>query len=229
MTEKTSHNSPPKASAAPRRWTGGRRWRGAFASRSVFSPLPFISSKSFAAHRIQPRSPGALRLFCPALGLRALRFRHRKKNHELTVTGPYAYTRNPLYLGSIAHRRRVRSGADELAAGDAARGRICRNLHSGHCVGGAISSRNISRVRRLLPHRAPIHPAPHTRQAPGEMANPPFPNQLPKRLRVAFRSPFTSSTASTILLLGAALLYLSLLFLRPALELFCTGWVSAFR
>ena len=24
-----------------------------------------------------------------------------KKNRELTVTGPYAYTRNPLYLGSI--------------------------------------------------------------------------------------------------------------------------------
>ena len=30
-----------------------------------------------------------------------LRRRHVKKNRELTVTGPYAHTRNPLYLGSM--------------------------------------------------------------------------------------------------------------------------------
>jgi hypothetical protein len=38
-----------------------------------------------------------------ALGvaLRALASGHVKKNAELTTTGPYAYTRNPLYVGSI--------------------------------------------------------------------------------------------------------------------------------
>lgn len=35
------------------------------------------------------------------LGVRAAASGHIRKNRELTTTGPYAYTRNPLYLGSI--------------------------------------------------------------------------------------------------------------------------------
>jgi hypothetical protein len=35
------------------------------------------------------------------LGLRGYAAGYVKKNAELTRTGPYAYTRNPLYLGSI--------------------------------------------------------------------------------------------------------------------------------
>jgi protein-S-isoprenylcysteine O-methyltransferase Ste14 len=35
------------------------------------------------------------------LAIRAAASGHIRKNRELTVTGPYAYTRNPLYLGSI--------------------------------------------------------------------------------------------------------------------------------
>ena len=37
----------------------------------------------------------------PGLWLRAVAAGHVKKNAELTTSGPYAYTRNPLYLGSI--------------------------------------------------------------------------------------------------------------------------------
>jgi protein-S-isoprenylcysteine O-methyltransferase Ste14 len=40
-------------------------------------------------------------LTIPGILLRALASGHVKKNEELTTSGPYAYTRNPLYLGSL--------------------------------------------------------------------------------------------------------------------------------
>jgi protein-S-isoprenylcysteine O-methyltransferase Ste14 len=43
----------------------------------------------------------SLALVVPGLMAARLRRRHVKKNRELTVTGPYAHTRNPLYLGSM--------------------------------------------------------------------------------------------------------------------------------
>lgn len=37
----------------------------------------------------------------PGLALRAWASGHLRKNEALAITGPYAYTRNPLYLGSF--------------------------------------------------------------------------------------------------------------------------------
>jgi protein-S-isoprenylcysteine O-methyltransferase Ste14 len=43
----------------------------------------------------------AMALIVPGLLLRALASGHVRKNEALTTSGPYAYTRNPLYLGSL--------------------------------------------------------------------------------------------------------------------------------
>jgi len=40
-------------------------------------------------------------LIIPGLLIRALASGHVRKNEELATSGPYAYTRNPLYLGSL--------------------------------------------------------------------------------------------------------------------------------
>jgi protein-S-isoprenylcysteine O-methyltransferase Ste14 len=40
-------------------------------------------------------------LIVPGLLLRALASGHVRKNESLATSGPYAYTRNPLYLGSL--------------------------------------------------------------------------------------------------------------------------------
>lgn len=44
----------------------------------------------------------SLLLVVPGVLLRAYAAGYVRKNAELTQTGPYAYTRNPLYLGSLA-------------------------------------------------------------------------------------------------------------------------------
>lgn len=66
-------------------------------------PLGFLFAAAyvwFARPRAAWVGVGCL-LVIAGLAIRAAASGHIRKNRELTTTGPYAYTRNPLYLGSL--------------------------------------------------------------------------------------------------------------------------------
>jgi protein-S-isoprenylcysteine O-methyltransferase Ste14 len=72
-------------------------------ARRIRVPMGFL----FAAFFLWQARPSALSLalslllVVPGALLRAYASGYVKKNTALAVTGPYAYTRNPLYLGSL--------------------------------------------------------------------------------------------------------------------------------
>jgi len=75
-------------------------------ARRIRVPLGFLAAALylFELWRRAPRPAAAawsLALVLPGLWLRGYAAGYVKKNRELTVTGPYAHTRNPLYLGSM--------------------------------------------------------------------------------------------------------------------------------
>jgi protein-S-isoprenylcysteine O-methyltransferase Ste14 len=72
-------------------------------ARRIRVPMGFLFA-AFYLWRARPSVPSlawSLLLVVPGLALRAYASGCVKKNAELAVTGPYAYTRNPLYLGSM--------------------------------------------------------------------------------------------------------------------------------
>lgn len=76
-------------------------WRGL--ARRIRVPVGFLFAVFFL-WRARPNVTflvWSLLLVVPGLLLRAYASGYVKKNAALTVTGPYAYTRNPLYLGSM--------------------------------------------------------------------------------------------------------------------------------
>jgi hypothetical protein len=75
-------------------------------ARRIRVPLGFLTAALylFELWRREPRPAAiawSLALVIPGLWLRGYASGYVKKNEELTTTGPYAHTRNPLYLGSI--------------------------------------------------------------------------------------------------------------------------------
>jgi protein-S-isoprenylcysteine O-methyltransferase Ste14 len=75
-------------------------------ARRIRVPLGFLTAALYLfellRHAPQPAAVAwSLALVLPGLALRAYASGTVKKNRELSVTGPYAYTRNPLYLGSM--------------------------------------------------------------------------------------------------------------------------------
>lgn len=96
-----SHNSP-KPRPTEQDWMA--RWQRV--ARRIRVPLGFLTAALYL-YEIWRRAPlpaavaWSLALVLPGLWLRAYASGYVKKNLELTVAGPYAHTRNPLYLGSL--------------------------------------------------------------------------------------------------------------------------------
>ena len=81
-----------------------QRWQSI--ARRIRVPLGFAAAAVYLWQLVEHKPQIApitwsLLLVIPGLCLRAYASGYVKKNSELTMTGPYAYVRNPLYLGSI--------------------------------------------------------------------------------------------------------------------------------
>ncbi len=201
----TSHTAPQMD------WIA--RWQRV--ARRIRVPLGFLTAAVylFDLWRRAPQPAAvawSLALVLPGLWLRGYAAGYVKKNRELTRTGPYAHTRNPLYLGSML----IAAGfalallswpvALLLAVGFlviyvpviASEERFLRATFPGfddYC----------SKVPRLLPRLTPA-------QAPAGEAG---------RFSFALYRKHREYNA----LIGAALLYLCLLFLRAALGALAHG------
>jgi protein-S-isoprenylcysteine O-methyltransferase Ste14 len=213
------HSTPPKARST--------QWGWEKIARRIRVPLGFLTAALYlfecARHQRRPAAIAwSLILVVPGLALRAAASGTVKKNRELTVTGPYAYTRNPLYLGSAL----IAAGfalallswplAVVLAAGFAliyipviaSEERFLRGTFPG-----------FDAYCRLVPRFIP-------RLTPAKLSDP---NGLQSTATVTTEGPSGFSIGLYLqhreynAAVGAALLYLSLLFLRPLLELIPHG------
>jgi protein-S-isoprenylcysteine O-methyltransferase Ste14 len=85
----------PKTTSTPLTW--------ARVARRIRVPLSFLAAIAYVWLARPTRSSlilGTL-VMIPGLLLRAMASGHVQKDKQLTTSGPYAYTRNPLYLGSL--------------------------------------------------------------------------------------------------------------------------------
>jgi protein-S-isoprenylcysteine O-methyltransferase Ste14 len=217
----SEHISPPKG--RPTQWPkiGSMQW-WQWAARRIRVPLGFVTAAVYIFEVARwPAHPAAiawsLLLVLPGLALRAAASGTVKKNRELAVTGPYAHTRNPLYLGSMLMAAGFAVAllswplALLLAVGFAiiyipviaAEEQFLRETFPGfedYC----------RRVPRLLPRLTPAKSKYDEGVASDRLAAEPVSGGFSFALYLKHREYNAA--------LGAALLYLSLLYLRPALE-----------
>jgi len=216
--------TPPKTGAVhPTGSSGQSSWQRV--ARRIRVPLGFLTAIVFLVE-VARRPPHpisiawSLALVLPGLALRAAASGTVKKNRELAVTGPYAYTRNPLYLGSTL-----------IAAGFALAllsWPVALLLAAGFA---AIYIPVIASEERFLRATFPEFEN-YCRSVPRfipRLTAARFPRQSSQ---AAVSEPVTEGATSGFSFglylkhreynsaLGAALLYLSLLYLRPVLETF---------
>jgi len=196
-------------------------------ARRIRVPLGFLTALIylFDLWRQAPRPAAvawSLVLVLPGLWMRAYASGYVKKNRELTQTGPYAFTRNPLYLGSMlmaaGFTLALLSWPVALVIGlgftaiyvpvIASEERFLRAAFPGfdaYC----------RRVPRLIPRLTPGTPPLH-RGLPST-------NEKVTGAAGSFSVSLYLQHREYNAAIGAALLYLSLLFLRPAMEAILHG------
>jgi protein-S-isoprenylcysteine O-methyltransferase Ste14 len=202
----------PQANQPQQDWIS--RWQRV--ARRIRVPLGFVVAALYVFELWrQAPEPAAvawsLALVIPGLWLRGYAAGYVKKNQELTTTGPYAHVRNPLYLGSILMAAGFAVALESWVVGVAlgvmfvaiyvpviaSEERFLRATFAGfddYC----------RRVPRLIPRLTAA-------RTPGDDGQGGF--FLPLYLK---HREYNS-------LLGAALLYLALLILRPALHVLISG------
>jgi protein-S-isoprenylcysteine O-methyltransferase Ste14 len=208
------HKTPPKVCSM-------QSWQKL--ARRIRVPLGFVTAAVYVFEVARrPAQPAAIAwslvLVLPGIALRAAASGTVKKNRELADTGPYAYTRNPLYLGSMLMAAGFAVAllswplAVLLAAGFAviyipviaAEERFLRDTFPGfedYC----------RRVPRLIPRITPAKAQNGQTAPPDAPAGPDAPDG-------GFSFALYRQHGEYNAAIGAALLYLSLLYLRPVLE-----------
>ena len=217
-------NASSDSRPAAHRWM--QRWQ--HIARRIRVPLGFLTA-GFYLFELGRQAPHllaiawSLALVGPGLALRGYASGYVKKDRELTTTGPYARTRNPLYLGSML----MAAGfALALASWPVA---VVLAVGFGVIYVPVIASEErflcgafpdyesyCRRVPRLIPRLRPARLAgreDRTKITPEATAEGPggFSPALYRRHR-----EYNAA-------IGAALLYLCLLFLRPALAAILRG------
>ena len=220
----SGRNASPESRPAERRWM--RAWQRV--ARRIRVPLGFLTAGFylFELGRSAPH-PAAIAwsvaLVAPGLALRGYAAGYVKKDRELTVTGPYAHTRNPLYLGSMlmAAGFALALGswpvAGLLAAGFAAI-YVPVIASEEHFLRGAFPEYEAycRRVPRLIPRLRPARAAGEEGGTKGTAA-------AAEGGTGGFSLALYMRHREYNAAIGAALLYLSLLFLRPALQAILRG------
>jgi protein-S-isoprenylcysteine O-methyltransferase Ste14 len=211
----TQHDSNPRVRSM--QW-----WQKV--ARRIRVPLGFVTAGFFLIETaLRPQHDAviawSLALVIPGLLLRAAASGTVKKNRELTITGPYAHTRNPLYLGSAL----IAAGfalalfswavALVIAIGFAAiyipviasEEQFLRSTFPGF-------DEYCRQVPRFLPRLTPAKPHANKSLRSGPV---PVTSDAPGGFSLVLYRKHREYNAA----LGAALLYLGLLFLHPVLRL----------
>src|SRR6185503_347620 len=96
-------SQPRKSSARRSSCSRSRMYSWQTIARRIRVPLGFAFAVIYLwlAHPTPRSIVAGICVTIVGLLTRAVASGHVKKNEELTTSGPYAYTRNPLYLGSL--------------------------------------------------------------------------------------------------------------------------------